>query len=109
MKVIFWILILVIAGELLALLFSESIKAPKPLPGRSFAALDVAVAADIENLEQTLDRRIPESWLELANTYRAFGLLPIANYCYQQFGKMKTKTNEHLFDWGICFYPETTF
>lgn len=102
MKVISSIFMLVIAGELLALLFSENIKVPKPLPARSFAALDAAVAADIENLEQTLDRRIPESWLELANTYRAFGLLPIANYCYQQFGNMKTKTNEHLFDWGIC-------
>src|SRR2546423_9511876 len=65
--------------------------------------IDDATARAIRETEERLQPRDPASWMELAATYRAFGLFPHAEHCYRQADKLSPIDRSYLYYWAECF------
>jgi tetratricopeptide (TPR) repeat protein len=78
---------------------------PGPLPPVDWSAclIEDTVAGQIRETEQHLRPDDPASWVELGAAYRAFGLLPQAEYCYRQADKLSPKDRSYLYYWAECF------
>lgn len=97
------LLLLIIALECAALGCWWALRGrPAALPASNLAVLEEAAAREIRELESRLSRHDPDSWLNLAEVYRAYGRLPEADYCYRQAERLGPESPDYLFFWGAC-------
>ena len=75
--------------------------APLPVTGAEHV-FSKATVDDIRTMETGMDRGKPGDWLQLAETYKALGMYPAAEYCFQQADHLSPANNEHLFYWANC-------
>lgn len=72
-----------------------------PLPKVSLSALEPETAAAIRDLEAKTDVTKADDWLDLAAVYRAFALLPAADYCYRGAGRIRKLSPNEQLAWGV--------
>lgn len=70
-------------------------------PPEHMASLDDGTIRDIEEFKRGLNVRLAADWLRLAEVYRAFGILPLADMAYRQAHRLKPKDPAYLYHWGI--------
>lgn len=61
-----------------------------------------AIVDDLLKMEAELDRSNPVDWLKAAETYKALGIYPPAEYCFQQAHRLSPPDQEYLFYWANC-------
>jgi len=85
-------------------LWRSSMRPSRPPPvAWDKCMIDDATARAIRETEERLQPRDPASWMELAATYRAFGLFPHAEHCYRQADKLSPKDRSYFYYWAECF------
>lgn len=103
------ILLIVIGLESIGLAFLLFRRATTlQLPEVNWRLFEEATAGDVRKLEDRILRskggqtsRDPGQWFEIAETYRAFGLFPQAEYCYRQLQELAPHDPTYLYHWGI--------
>ena len=68
----------------------------------NFATLEPGLADELRTFQESLDLANADDWHELGTVYRAFGMLPEADYCYQQCVQRAPDDPDYLYYWGVC-------
>ena len=88
MTLIHAILLTVIVAELVSVSYLHTqTKSDVALPDVNFGSLEPSVAIEIREFQDSLDFQNPDSRVQLGEVYRAFGMLPESEYCYQRCKK----------------------
>jgi tetratricopeptide (TPR) repeat protein len=98
-KILFLLLILQCGGIVYLLISRQS---PVALPPSHLEMLEEPLASEIRQLEESFQGNSSSEWTKMADVYRAFGLFPQAEYCYQQAVRMAPRDLEALYKWGLC-------
>lgn len=94
---------LVVALEILAAAALGLQRSRRPaLPLVDWLTFEEPTARDIQAVEGSVVTGDPASWLDLAQTYRTFGLFPQAEYCFRQVEALHPDDNSYLYHWAIC-------
>lgn len=103
MRIVYLVMSLVITCEIAALGYFYLLRqAHAPRPAVRMDALEPAAVTEIRDFESALDFSDPVAWFELAEVYRAFGLLQSADYCYREYQNRSPLSPDYLYYWGIC-------
>jgi tetratricopeptide (TPR) repeat protein len=96
-----WVLVVVIAGELVvgAELFSRQRSCPTP-PLGELSYVDPMAAEQIRELVQKC--RSPDDWARLGEVYQAYGYFPESEACYRLAGEGAPARADLAYHWGFA-------
>lgn len=95
-------LLAIVVGEVLVLRRMASLSEHShPPPEIPLGSLESSTASEIGRLRTELRPTEQSDWLRLASVYRAFGVLPGAEYCFHRASQIAPLSEKAEFDWAV--------